>query len=147
MELNNNQQFEPDLSPKQMLELGVFGSAYFSEADRREFPSDWFAKAQLSDHGPDPKYNFFEISASQPLSVWQKKGWINPVDPLGWFQWYCRYSLGRRLPIEDERQIKRWRAMKRHVAQIKQSCYPGDLTCRRRQRQALLHWSYDSRRI
>jgi hypothetical protein len=37
--------------------------------------------------------------------------------------------------------------MKRHVAQIKAACVPGNLDCRRRQRQALLHWAYDSRNI
>lgn len=141
-------EFKPELTPKEMLELGVFGGAYFSAADREEFPKSWFKNARLSTTGKaDPKLNFFEISASQPLEVWQKKGWINPVDPQGWFQWYCRYYEGRRIPEEDERQIKRWKAIKRHVAQVKKGCHPGDLTCRRKQRQALLHWAYDSRKI
>lgn len=130
-----------------MLELGVFGGAYFSEAERQEFPQEWFAKARLSQNGPNARYNYFGVMASQPLAVWQRKGWINPVDPLGWFQWYCRYYLGRRLPQEDQRQIRRWRAMRRHLAQIQKACHPGDATCHTKQRQALLHWAYDSRRI
>ena len=38
-------------------------------------------------------------------------------------------------------------AIARHVATIRKHCKPGDLECRRRQRQAVLHWAYDSRKI
>lgn len=138
--------FTPDLTPQQMLELGVFCGKYMSDC-RDEFPSGWFAKAKLSPHRRDCSLNFFGVDASQPLSVWRAKGWIHPDDPRGWFQWYCRYYMGRRMPDEDRRQIKRWRAIRRHVRQIEVNCEAGDLDCRRRQRQALLHWAYDSRRI
>jgi len=138
--------FTPDLTPKQMLELGVFGGRYMTDC-RAEFPPDWFERAKLSPGRADPKLNCFGVAASQPLSVWRARGWIFEDDPRGWFQWYCRYYLGRRLPWEDERQIKRWRAIRRHVAQLRRACGPGDLACRPRQRQALLHWAYDSRRI
>lgn len=138
-------EFTPDLSPQQMLELGVFDGDYFlGQID--EYPSAWFAHAKLSTHGKDPSLNFFGVHASQPLRVWQAKGWIHPDDPRGWFQWYCRYYLGRRHP-DDVRQIKRWKAMRRHIAQIKKNCLPGDFSCRRVQRQALLHWAYDSRTL
>ena len=146
MDKNFENEFKPDLTPKHMLELGVFGANYF-QGDISEYPKDWFKNAIISDHGHDPSMNFFKVDASQPLAIWQKKGWIYPGDPRGWFQWYCRYYIGRRIPQEDERQIKRWKAMKRHVAQIKNHCQPGDLNCRPRQRQALLHWGYDSRKI
>ncbi len=139
-------EFKPDLTPKQMLELGVFGGNYF-ENDYTEIPSSWLAKAKLSDHGYDKDLNFFQVKASQPLQVWQAKGWINPIDPKGWFQWYCRYAQGRRLKDEDARQIARWKAMRRHVAQLQRNCTAGDLSCRRVQRQALLHWGYDSRKL
>ena len=139
--------FIPELTPKQMLELGVFGGAYFDDIPG-EFPPDWFENAKLSPDGTaDPSLNYFEVAASQPLEVWQKKGWIHPADPHGWFQWYCRYYLGRRLEDEDDRQIKRWHAMRRHVAQVQKGCKKGDLSCRRKQRQALLHWAYDSRKL
>lgn len=135
--------FQPDLSPQQMLQLGVFDGHYWTKDWQAEFPTDWFIGAKLADN-PDPLLNYFGIHASQPLRVWQQKHWIVDQDPLGWFQWYCRYYYGRRSD-DDERQIKRWKAIKRHIAQIKKNCRPGDLTCRPKQRQALLHWAYDSR--
>jgi hypothetical protein len=142
---NFDPAFQPELSPKQMLALGVFGGRYLTDC-RAEFPADWFEKAKLCHERHDPTLNFFAVNASQPLAVWRRKGWIHPDDPRGWFQWYCRYWLGRRHP-DDERQIRRWRAVRRHVAQLRKACSPMDLDCRPRQRQALLHWAYDSRRI
>ena len=105
------------------------------------------ALSKLSPDRRDPALNLFGVDASQPLSVWRAKGWLHPDDPRGWFQWYCRYYMGRRMPAEDRRQIKRWKAIRRHIRQIERHCEPGDLTCRPRQRQALLHWAYDSRKI
>ena len=142
---NFDPDFKPELTPKEMLEIGVFGGKYMTDC-KREFPNEWFEKAKLSPEGKNPKLNYFGVDASQPLSVWKKKGWINPQDPRGWFQWHCRYYMGRR-SMDDERQIKRWKMMKRHVTQIKKNCKPRDITCRPRQRQALLHWAYDSRKI
>lgn len=136
-------EFTPELSPKEMLQLGVFGGKFMTDTTA-EFPKSWFAKAKLSPQRPHPACNCFGVLASQPLSVWRKNGWIHPDDPRGWFQWYCRYYLGRRNPEEDRRQIKRWKAMRRHAAQIRQHCEPGNLFCRRRQRQALLHWPMTS---
>lgn len=139
-------EFTPDLTPKQMLRLGVFGGKYMTDC-RQEFPADWFTHARLATDKRDNELNFFRVDASQPLSEWRRKGWICEDDPRGWFQWYCRYYMGRRMPAEDERQIKRWKAIRRHIGQIKKNCEPGDLWCRKRQRQALLHWAYDSRKI
>jgi len=142
---NFHPDFKPELSPKEMLELGVFGGKYMTDC-KNEFPKDWFLKAKLCSERHDPKLNFFGVNASQPLSIWRKKGWIHPDDPRGWFQWYCRYFMGRRHE-DDNRQIRRWKAIKRHIAQIKNHCFPRDWNCRRKQRQALLHWAYDSRKI
>jgi hypothetical protein len=143
---NFDPDFRPQLTPKQMLGLGVFGGKYMTDC-RGEFPVSWFKRAKLAPGGRDASLNFFGVNASQPLSVWRAKGWIHSDDPRGWFQWYCRYYMGRRMPEEDRRQIGRWKAIRRHVRQIKRHCEPGDLLCRRRQRQALLHWAYDSRKI
>lgn len=155
---NFDPAFTPDLTPKQMLALGVFGGKYMTDC-REEFPASWFTRAKLAldadDKGPrhaktanrrNPKLNYFGVNASQPLAVWRRMGWIHKQDPRGWFQWYCRYYMGRRT-ADDKRQIRRWRAIARHVAQIKNDCEPGDCECRRRQRQAVLHWAYDARRL
>jgi hypothetical protein len=142
---NFDPEFRPELTPKQMLRLGVFGGKYMTDC-RREFPADWFSRAKLSPKKQDPGLNCFGVGASQPLHEWTAKSWIWPEDPRGWFQWYCRYWMGRRGP-DDERQIGRWKAIRRHIAQIRNNCDKLDLDCRRRQRQALLHWAYDSRKI
>ncbi|MEZ5691693.1 MAG: hypothetical protein R3D71_08525 [Rickettsiales bacterium] len=133
--------FSPCFSPKQMLEMGVFEGKYLNDC-KDEFPKDWFKDAKISDTA-DPSLNSFKIKSRQNLSVWQEKGWIIGDDPRGWFQWYCRYYLGRRSPTIDEIQTKRWKNFARHAGQIKANCKKGDLTCRPRQRQALLQWSYD----
>ena len=138
-------RFTPDLTPGQMLGLGAFGGKYMTDCED-EFPAEWFDSARLCHERRDPALNCFGVNASLPLSVWRKKGWIYHEDPRGWFQWYCRYYRGRRCP-DDERQIGRWRAIRRHVAQIRRNCPGGDLGCRRRQRQAVLHWAYDARMI
>ena len=136
-------EFRPQLTPQEMLELGVFGGWYF-KGDIREYPKAWFKKAKLSNDGFNEKLNYFEIRSGQTMSVWKKKGWITPEDPLGWFQWYCRYFLGRRIPGVDDFQIKRWKAFgPRHIGGITYNCEKGDMCCRPRQRQALLQWSYD----
>ena len=135
--------FTPELTPPEMLAMGVFGGKYMTDC-AAEFPKTWFARARLCPERHDPALNFFGVNASQPLSVWRQKGWIYHEDPRGWFQWYCRYYRGRRC-TDDARQIKRWKAMDRHIAQIRRHCRPGDLQCRPKQRQALLNWAFDSR--
>ena len=142
---NFHAYFRPELTPKQMLKLGVFGGKYMTDCTD-EFPSDWFENAKLCSERHDPELNYFKVNASTPLSVWRRKGWLYHEDPRGWFQWYCRYHLGRRCP-DDQRQIGRWRAIRRHIRQLEINCPPKALDCRPRQRQALLHWAYDSRRI
>jgi hypothetical protein len=143
---NFDAEFRPDLTPAEMLRLGVFGGKYMTDC-RKEFPASWFKRAKLAEKHRDRALNYFGVDASQPLSVWRRKGWIYRDDPRGWFQWYCRYYMGRRIPDEDARQIRRWKAIRRHARQVERHCEPGDVTCRKRQRQALLHWAYDSRKI
>jgi len=143
---NFDEEFTPDLTPKEMLELGVFGGKYMTDC-QDEFPKSWFRSTKLCHEKHDPELNYFGINASQPLSEWRRKGWIHECDPRGWFQWYCRYYEGRRLPEEDARQIKRWKQIRRHLGQIYKNCAEGDMMCRPKQRQALLHWAYDTRKV
>ena len=133
--------FKPELTPKKMLELGVFGGSYFG-SKTKEFPSSWFENAKLSKNF-DVSLNRFKVKSGLSRKEWIDKGWIFKEDPLGWFQWYCRFCNGRRVPHIDEIQIKRWKNFKRHVIAIEKNCEKGDLSCRRRQRQAILQWAYN----
>ena len=134
--------FKPQLTPKKMLELGVFGGAYFTDGSIKEFPKSWFTKAKISKTF-DVSLNRFQIESGLSRKEWIDKGWIFKEDPLGWFQWYCRFCNGRRIPHIDEIQIKRWKNFRRHVLAIKKNCEIRDLGCRRRQRQAILQWAYN----
>ena len=134
--------FKPQLTPRRMLEFGVFGGAYFSDGSTKEFPKSWFTKAKIS-KSFDVSLNYFKIESGLSRQEWIDKGWIFKEDPLGWFQWYCRFTVGRRIPHIDGVQIKRWKNFTRHVTAIKNNCEPGNISCRRRQRQAILQWAYN----
>ena len=133
--------FKPQLTPKKMLRLGVFGGSYFG-LKIKEYPKSWFKNVKLSKKF-DINLNRFKVKSGLSRKHWQEKGWIFKEDPLGWFQWYCRYSMGRRIESVDKIQIKRWKNFNRHVVAIKKNCEPHDLNCRRKQRQAILQWAYD----
>jgi len=136
-----DKSFLPHFTPKEMLKFGVFEGKYCNDC-HDELPEDWFTEAKTSAI-PCADSNFFKTKSRQSLQVWQNKGWIVDPDVRGWFQWYCRYYLGRRIPEIDAWQITRWRAFSRHAGQIRANCDVGNLDCRPRQRQALLQWSYD----
>lgn len=142
---NFHPDFKPELTPQALLALGIFGGRYMTDC-RDEFPAAWFEHARLCADEHRAELNYFGVNASKPLSYWISKDWIHPEDPRGWFQWYCRYYMGRRGP-DDARQIKRWKAMTRHIAQLRKHCGREQLDCRPKQRQALLHWAYDSRKF
>ena len=133
--------FKPQLSPKMMLELGVFGGAYFG-LKINEYPKSWFKNAKISKNF-NVNINRFKVKSGLSRKHWQEKGWIFREDPLGWFQWYCRFSMGRRITSIDKIQIKRWKNFNRHVMAIKKNCESNDLRCRKKQRQAILQWAYN----
>ena len=134
--------FKPQITPKKMLSLGVFGGSYFNKKQIKEFPKSWFKNAKLSKNF-DVNLNRFRVKSGLSREHWIEKGWIFKEDPLGWFQWYCRFCNGRRIARIDEIQIKRWKNFRRHVLAIKKNCEEGDINCRRRQRQAILQWAYN----
>lgn len=133
--------FSPQLAPHDMLLLGVFGGAYFDSADYEDFPHYWRDEARAVRVDYDASVNLFGVASGLSLRHWQEKGWIRPSDPKGWFQWYCRYYLGRRC-ADDDWQIKRWRNFARHIGMLKYHSRKDPTRCLV-QRQALLHWAYD----
>ena len=66
-------EFKPQLTPAQMLKLGVFAGKYMTDC-RKEFPKSWFTRAKLAPKKRDPSLSYFGVDASQPLSVWRAKG-------------------------------------------------------------------------
>ena len=138
---NYNKEFKPELTPKQMLEYGVFGGSYLGNTIH-EYPKSWFTKAKLS-KTYDINLNYFQVRAGLNLNEWKQRGWIMKEDPRGWFQWYCRYFDGRRMQEIDKIQIARWKRFgPRHIGGIKRNCPKKFFSCRKKQRQALLQWAY-----
>ena len=147
-ELHNS--FKPMLTPKQMLHKGIFGGTYFNQlVDHRAFPKDWFNNLDESYYLSQKylvKINLFKIKSGQSQQEWEAKGWIHKDDPRGWFEWYCKYYLGRRHE-DDERQIKRWLAFcgpkgrfRNNIYKQMKDTYNESLSPRIQ--QSLLHWSY-----
>jgi hypothetical protein len=116
---NFDPEFKPFSTPAEILALGAFGGKYMNDC-LLEFPAEWFWNAgllgKLSPQGENIRLNYFQIDSRLPLSYWKKSGWVpggkqltgsrsvlsdaqrNP-DIRGWFQWYCRYWMGRRWAV------------------------------------------------
>jgi hypothetical protein len=127
-----------------MLSLGVFEGKYLNDCIY-EFPKEWYEAAiqkKKIGNTADLNKNYFKIKSRLNLKEWKEKGWIYGNDTRGWFQWYCRFYIGRR-DIYDDKQIARWKSFKRHKGAIMKNCLQMDLDCRAKQRQALLQWAYN----
>jgi len=137
--------FNPKYSPGKMLQMGVFEGKYCND-QIFEFPREWYKLSKLSPEKADPNVNYFGIKSRQSLREWRRKKWIpchrKDRDKRGWFEWWCRYWLGRRIPEVDAIQIKRWRAFNRHYGQYVKNTMGKGNDIHPRRRQALLQWSY-----
>ena len=105
-------EFTPNLTPKEVLQMGSFGGTYFrpiyssitkqsyKDDQWKEFPEDWFTGLNISRQITSSVYNnnvnTYKVSCGGDLKMWEESGWITEIDPYGWFQWYCRFYLGRR---------------------------------------------------
>ena len=161
-------EFKPNLSPHQILKMGAFGGTYFrpiyssvtkkhykSEDVIEEYPKSWFKGIDIEKMVTSSKYdknvNKYGVKCGSDLEDWEKSGWMHKQDPYGWFQWYCRFYMGRRTD-DDERQIKRWLALagpngrfkNRLVNMIKnkKGAKYDDASISPVIRQTLLHWGY-----
>ena len=119
--------FGANKTPVEVTKESAFGGTFFrdiySGVNEKCYRKSWKELVQLEDI--DQKYyclSYYDVSVNKygvksetSLRFWENNGWINPIDPYGWFQWYFRYWLDR-ISSDDERQINRW---KRTVSKFK----------------------------
>lgn len=137
--------FCPSYTPMEMLDKGIFEGIYTSAI--QDIPAEYKNHKKVLKRGSDPdvSINHYGIKSRQSLKEWQRKGWTTRDSPLGWWEWYIKYFLGRRLGKEDDKQIARWKSfVARHMGQVAASCRLGDEKCHTKQRQGLLQWAWDS---
>ena len=160
-------EFRPNLTPAEVLRLGSFGGTYFrpirsgvtgasytTKEVLREYPKEWFegidVKMQLGSKTYRIEQNRYRVKCGGSLDMWEGSGWISPIDPYGWFQWYCRFYLGRR-STDDDRQIKRGLGVMgikgRFRNQLISKCARGGTSFDDERispviRQSLQHWGY-----
>ena len=159
----NSLNFNPNKSPIEVIKEGAFGGIYFrdiySNVNKKWYKNSWkefFKSLNLENIDPryyssnfyDVKINKYRVKFSTSLRFWENKGWINPIAPYGWFQWYCRYYLGRR-SSDDKRQIKRWKNIVTRFKGIlvkitkNKGAKFNDYSISPKIRQIFLHWGYE----
>jgi hypothetical protein len=104
-------EFQPNLTPKEIIQAGSFGGCYFKQITSRvtgqtysdawrEFPYDWFEGLAITEQVASTTYNkeinTYKVSCGSSVQQWEESDWVTEIDPYGWFQWYCRFYLGRR---------------------------------------------------
>lgn len=117
------ENFTPNKSPEEMIREGAFGGSYFRplksrklgivvQDDWKELDQDWVRGLDVERYLTSPVYdadvNKFKVACGQSIEEWEAAGWIvHEFDVRGWFQWYCRFWMGRRCE-DDDRQVGRW---------------------------------------
>jgi len=159
--------FQPNLTPKEMIQAGTFGGCYFNPRGgkkgflkrpilvaSKEFPEEWFenmSKGLYENRVYKSYRNLYQVKAGQDQHYWEEHGWINEQDPRGWFQWYCRFYLGRRT-ADDARQISRWTGVGGEKGRWKNNLLNKIVSSNRRfddasispvVRQTMLHWAIE----
>lgn len=163
---NEYPEFIPNLTPKEMFELGSFGGTYwrpiYSSVNKKhyknrhlKYPKSWwkglpdnFLTNEWDDY--DTKINKYKVKVGTTLEFWECKGWIHEEHPYGWVEWYCDFYHGKRSE-DDERQVKRWvqtagpksRFRRQLINRIlrKGTTY-DDIEISPKIRQTLQHWGY-----
>ena len=119
--------FRPNISLNEVIKKRAFGETYFRNiyfSVTDEWYETSFREFDVLEDIDQNYYclNYYDVSVNKygvkcvtSLRFWENKGWINPMDPYCWFQWYFRYWIGRR-SVDDEREINRW---KRNVTRFK----------------------------
>lgn len=149
-------RFNPRLSPREIIERGAFGGNYFG-VDVGANLEDYKELFECHFKGLDeelylgkkyqPKKNCFKIRSGMDYEYWKRMGWMHERDPYGWFEWYCKYSIGLR-GNDDNRQISRWHAFAGIEGRWRNNIYKkiyetGDWNISPRIQQSLLHWGYE----
>mgnify|MGYP003641217728 FL=1 len=148
--------FNPNLSPKEVVLLGSFGGSYFGFPIDEHTDYDYTSLFNYHFDGVDtflymgetykPKLNQHKVRSGMGYQYWKDMGWMHEDDPYGWFEWYCKYSMGRRHQ-DDERQIKRWSGVCGPSGRWRQRIYKlihetSNWNISPRIQQTLLHWGY-----
>ncbi len=150
--------FTPNVTPREMFELGVFGGTYWRpiyssivdknlENQHLEFDFlDGIPSKKLTSKKCNTSINYYKAKAGSSLIEWESKGWIVDQDPYGWVQWYCRFYTGRRTS-DDERQIERWSRYSGPKGRWKRNLdnqikIKGSKNASKVVRQGLLQWAY-----
>ena len=158
--------FCPNISPKQMFEMGIMGGSYFrdivSPKTRKKYKNHnkkfSFLKDiptfKISNQIYDKNINKYKVVVGTSYEYWMEKNWINEnVDPYGWIEWYCNFWNGRRT-YDDERQIKRWKGIagvngrfRKRLQNSINALGANDDTKFINIRQTLLHWGFDTTKM
>ncbi len=167
----DHDDFRPNMTPKQCIQAGIFGGIYFNprggkpgilsksvNITDKEFPESWFkglSRDRYKGLRYNKEYNKYGVVSGKNQEFWERKGWINKQDPRGWFQWYCRFFMGRRSE-DDVRQIHRWKGVagengrwRRYLENLikRKNGDVRDYTTSPVIRQLLLHWAFELDRV